>query len=119
MAAKIDALRLGAGTIFLEDFFKAHIVVATVLSAEKIEGADKLLKITLSDGTGERTVASGVAQHYTPEELIDKQVLLLENLAPRTLRGVESRGMILMASGENGPTLISPTKPVQPGSPVK
>lgn len=106
--------------ISLEDFLKLEIKIATILVAEPIEGADKLLKITLNDGEGERTVASGIAKHYAPETLIGKQVLLLANLEPRTLRGVESRGMILMADdGEKGPTLISPIVAVEPGSKVK
>lgn len=85
-----------------EDFAKLDIRTATILSAEPVPNADKLLKLTVDLGFEHRTVVSGIAQHYKPDELPGKKVLLLANLAPRKLRGVVSQGMILMAEDGNG-----------------
>lgn len=98
-----------------DDFAKLDIRIAKVLNAEPIEGADKLLKLTLDAGElGERTVASGIKQWYSPEDLIGKTVVYLANLQPRTLKGVESQGMIIAAGGEEA-VLLLPEKPVNPG----
>jgi methionyl-tRNA synthetase len=95
--------------ITYDDFSKLDIRTGTILSAEKVEKADKLLKLTVGLGFEERTVVSGIAQFYKPDEIIGKQVLLLANLAPRKLRGIESQGMILMAENENGElSFVSP-----------
>jgi methionyl-tRNA synthetase len=85
-----------------DDFAKMDIRTATILAAEPIPKADKLLKLTVDLGLEQRTVVSGIAEHFTPEEVIGKKVLLLANLAPRKLRGVESQGMILMAENAEG-----------------
>jgi methionyl-tRNA synthetase len=85
-----------------DDFVKMDLRVATILTAEKVEKADKLLKLTLDTGIDKRTVVSGIAQYYKPEEIIGRQVTLLANLAPRKIKGIESQGMILMASNEKG-----------------
>ncbi len=85
-----------------DDFAKMDIRTATILSAERIPKADKLLKLTVDIGLEQRTVVSGIAEHFTPEEVVGKKVLLLANLAPRKLRGVESQGMILMAEDNEG-----------------
>jgi len=85
-----------------EDFVKLDIRVAQVKSCEKVEGADKLLKIVLDVGElGERTIAAGLAQYYKPEELIGKKIAYLANLEPRTLRGIESQGMLLAGEKNN------------------
>jgi methionyl-tRNA synthetase len=89
-------------TIQYEDFAKLDMRTATVISAEAVPKADKLLKIELDLGFEKRTVVSGIAQQYKPQDIIGKKVVILANLAPRKLRGVESNGMILMADGENG-----------------
>jgi methionyl-tRNA synthetase len=82
---------------------------ATILSAEAVPKANKLLKLSLDLGFETRTVVSGIAQQYSPEEIIGKTVILLANLAPRKIRGVESQGMILMAENEKGKlSFISP-----------
>jgi len=83
--------------ISYEDFAKLDIRTATILAAEKVKKADKLLKITLDLGFEQRTVVSGIAKHYQPENIVGQKVLILANLAPRKLRGVQSQGMILMA----------------------
>ncbi len=85
-----------------DDFAKMDIRVATITAAEKVKKADRLLKISLDVGTEIRTVVSGIAEHFTPEEIVGQQVTYLANLAPRKLKGIESAGMILMAEDENG-----------------
>ena len=89
----------GAGLITIDDFAKVQLKVAKVLTCEQVEGADKLLKMTLSLGeAGTRQVVSGIAKQYTPEEMIGKKVVLVSNLKPAVLRGIESQGMILAAA---------------------
>lgn len=85
-----------------DDFVKMDIRVATITAAEKVKKADRLLKITLDVGLETRTVVSGIAEHFAPEEIVGQQVTYLANLAPRKLKGIESAGMILMAEDENG-----------------
>jgi methionyl-tRNA synthetase len=102
-----------------DDFTKMDLRVATILTAEKVEKADKLLKLTLDTGIDQRTVVSGIAQYYKPEEIIGRQVTLLANLAPRKIRGIESKGMILMASNEKGELcFISPAEKFADGSTI-
>ena len=84
--------------IQFEDFEKIQLVVAKVLKCEKVPKADKLLMSTLKVGDTERVVVSGIAKFYTPEEMVGKKVVLLANLAPRKIRGVESHGMLLCAA---------------------
>nr|MBP6625192.1 methionine--tRNA ligase subunit beta [Chitinophagaceae bacterium] len=84
------------------DFEKIDLRVGKIIHAEKVAKADKLLKLTVDLGFEQRTVVSGIAEHYSPEEIIGKQVTLVANLAPRKMRGIESQGMILMAENEAG-----------------
>lgn len=106
--------------IAFDDFLKLDIRVGTVLSCEKVPKADKLLKFEIADGLKNRTIVSGIAKHYNPEELVGKQVCFIANLPPRKLRGVVSEGMILSAENADGSLqLISPDKEVKPGSEVK
>jgi methionyl-tRNA synthetase len=88
--------------ITFEDFEKMDIRVGTIVAAEKVKGADKLLKLTVDTGIDVRTVVSGIAKYHSPEEIVGKQVCLLANLAPRKLKGIESQGMILMAENSDG-----------------
>lgn len=97
-----------------DDFSKMDLRVATIVAAEKVEKADKLLKLTLNTGIDTRTVVSGIAMHFSPEKIIGQQVTLLANLAPRKIRGIESNGMILMAEDTNGKLVF-----VQPGRATK
>jgi methionyl-tRNA synthetase len=91
-----------------------------VVHAEAVPKADKLLKLEVDLGTEKRTVLSGIAQHYKPEEVIGRQVTLVANLAPRKMRGIESRGMILMTEDANGKLIfISPEQDTPPGSIVR
>jgi len=85
-----------------DDFAKMDIRLGTILEAEKVEKADKLLKLLVNTGLDKRTIVSGIAEHYSPEEVIGKTVQVLINLAPRKIRGIESRGMILMAENAEG-----------------
>jgi methionyl-tRNA synthetase len=108
------------GEITIDDFAKMDLRAGTILSAEKVEKADKLLKLEIDLGFEKRTVVSGIALHYKPEEIIGKQVTVVANLAPRKMRGIESKGMILMASDPGGKLIfVSPTENAAPGSEVK
>jgi methionyl-tRNA synthetase len=103
-----------------DDFMKMDIRLGKILTAEKVEKADKLLKLTVDTGIDKRTIVSGIAQHYSPEEVIGKTVTVLLNLAPRKIRGVESQGMILMAENTEGElSFVSPEKDFEPGSGVR
>jgi len=96
--------------ITFEDFEKMDIRVGTITAAEKVKGADKLLKLTVNTGMDIRTVVSGIAKYHSPEAIIGKQVCLLVNLAPRKLKGIESQGMILMAENSDGKLIfVAPT----------
>jgi methionyl-tRNA synthetase len=102
--------------ITYDDFDKLDLRSGTIKTAEKVEGADKLLKLTIDLGTEERTVVSGIAEHYEAADVLGKQVTLLVNLEPRKIRGIESQGMILMAKDDNGMAFVSPTHEVDDGS---
>jgi methionyl-tRNA synthetase len=106
--------------ITIDDFSKIDLRAATILHAEKVEKADKLLKLELDLGYERRTVLSGIAEHFKPEEIIGRQVTVVANLAPRKMRGIESKGMILMASDPSGKLVfVSPVDVAAPGSEVK
>ena len=100
-----------------EDFEKLDIRVGTVLECTKVPKADKLLCFKIADGLENRTIVSGIAKYYKPEELVGKQVCFIANLAPRKLKGIESQGMILSAVNHDGSlSVITPEKEVKPGS---
>lgn len=100
-----------------EDFAKLDLRVGTIVEAEKVEKADKLLLLKVDIGSEVRTVVSGIAAHFKPEDIIGKQVSLLANLAPRKLRGIESQGMILMAENEDGSLMfIAPHEATNSGA---
>jgi methionyl-tRNA synthetase len=113
---KVPALK---ETIQYDDFAKLDIRIGTILEAEKLPKSDKLLKFLVDDGFEKRTILSGIAKHFTPEEMIGKQVTFLANLAPRKMMGIESNGMILMAENRDGSlALLQPHKEVWNGGPV-
>ena len=85
-----------------EDFSKLDLRVGTIIEAEKMPKANKLLVIKVDTGMDVRTIVSGIAEHFSPEEVVGKRVTILANLAPRALRGVESQGMILMTNNAEG-----------------
>jgi methionyl-tRNA synthetase len=114
--AKVPALK---ETIQYDDFAKMDIRIGTILEAEKLPKSDKLLKFLVDDGFEKRTILSGIAKHFSPEEMIGKQVIFLANLAPRKMMGIESNGMILMAENRDGSlALLQPHKEVWNGGPV-
>jgi len=102
-----------------EDFNKLDVRIGTILEAEKVEGADKLLKLLVDIGGEKRTLVAGIAETYTPEEIIGKQIPILTNLEPKKFRGIESQGMILAVDIEGKATLIHPDKKVPNGSRVR
>ncbi|WP_068475569.1 methionine--tRNA ligase [Saccharicrinis aurantiacus] len=106
--------------ISFEDFTKMDVRVGTILEAEKVAKTKKLLKLTVDTGIDQRTVVSGIAEFYKPEDIIGKQVSILVNLAPRKIRGIESQGMILMAEDADGSlAFIEPSKEIKSGSEVR
>ncbi len=106
--------------ISFDDFAKLDIRVGTVLECVKVPKADKLLQLTIDDGLSKRTIVSGIAQHFNPEDIIGKQVCFVANLEPRKLKGIESQGMILSAENFDGKlVLIHPGENVKEGSEVK
>jgi methionyl-tRNA synthetase len=104
-------------TVAIEEFAKIEIRIAKVVSAEPIKGSKKLYKLIVDLGGEKRQVVSGIAQFYTPDELVGKDVAMIANLAPAKIFGVESRGMILAAGDEA--SLLVPDRPVRPGTPVR
>jgi methionyl-tRNA synthetase len=105
--------------IVYDDFAKLDLKVGTIVSAEKMEKADKLLKLVVDLGFEKRTIVSGIALHFTPEEITGKQVVVVANLVPRKMRGIESNGMILMAEDKEGKLyFVGPGEKVNDGSNV-
>lgn len=104
----------------IDDFQKLDIRIGKITSAEKVEGSDKLLKLIFDFGAEQRQIIAGIALSYPePEKLIGKEMPVIVNLEPKMLRGLESQGMILAASDENGIAVLHPDKEVAPGSVVK
>ncbi len=100
-----------------DDFARLDLRAGTIIAAEKVEGADKLLKLTVDLGFEQRTVVSGIALHFTAEAIVGQQVTVLANLAPRKLRGIVSQGMILMAENADGKLVfVSPSESTNPGA---
>lgn len=105
--------------IQFDDFSKLDLKVGTILTAEKVEKADKLLKLEVDLGSEKRTIVSGIALHFEPAAIVGKQVVVVANLAPRKMRGIESQGMILMAEDKAGKLhFVSPEAAIDAGSGV-
>ena len=105
--------------IVYDDFAKLDLRVGTIVSAQKVEKADKLLKLEVDLGFEKRTIVSGIALHFKPEEIVNKQVVVVANLQPRKMRGIESNGMILMAEDTAGKLhFVNPDGKVDEGSGV-
>lgn len=106
--------------VSFEDFSAMDIRVGTILEAEKVAKTKKLLKLTIDTGIDKRTIVSGIAEYFSPEEIIGKQVSVLVNLAPKNLKGIESQGMILMAENADGELcFVEPQKQFKNGSTIK
>jgi methionyl-tRNA synthetase len=105
--ATVAGLPVGIATIGIDDLMKVELRVGQVKTAEKVEKADKLLKLTVDIGTETRTIVAGIAEVYTPEQMLNRKIIIVANLAPRKLRGIESQGMLLAASIEGGKPVLA------------
>ena len=101
-----------------EDFIKVDIRVGTVETAENVDSSEKLIRLKIDDGMGGRQILAGIAQHFSPEELIGKQVVFIANLKPRNMMGEYSQGMVLAAVDGEKLTLLNPASAVTPGTKV-
>lgn len=108
------------GIVNFDDWQKLDLRVGKIIEVEDVEGADKLYKLVIDTGSEKRTVCAGLKPYYSKDELMDKKIILFVNLAPRTLRGIESRGMILAAVNEDESEviLVSPEKDIEIGSKI-
>ncbi|MFW5853146.1 MAG: methionine--tRNA ligase [Patescibacteria group bacterium] len=102
-----------------EQFSALDLRVGTIIEAEPVIDADRLLRLVIDLGHEERQVVAGIAEEYEAEKLIGTQVVLIVNLESREIKGLESQGMILAASGDNGPVILMPEKPVADGTTIK
>ncbi|MGI1690870.1 methionine--tRNA ligase [Thermoanaerobacter uzonensis] len=104
--------------ITIEDFAKIQLRVAEILEAEKVEGSDKLIKMKLKVGEETRQIVGGIARYYTPEELVGKKIIIVYNLEPKKLRGIESQGMLLAASTEGKMSLLTVDRDIESGAKI-
>ena len=105
--------------ITIDDFKKIDLRVATIKTAERVEGSDKLIKLSINLGEEVRQLVAGIGRQYEPEMLIEKQIIVIANLQPRMLMGLESKGMLLAAHRENGEAiLLTPDKLAFNGSSI-
>jgi methionyl-tRNA synthetase len=110
----------GKEPVTFDDFTRIDIRTATILEAEKVPKTTKLLKLRIDTGIDIRTIVSGIAEHYEPADIIGKQISIVANLEPRKIKGIESKGMILMAEDNNGKlVIVSPAEKVSNGSMIK
>lgn len=106
--------------ISIDDFKKIELKAGKILSAEKVEGSEKLVKLSVDLGEEvPRQILAGIAAAYPPETLVGKQIAVVANLEPRQMMGMESQGMLLAAEGEEGPVLLMPDKDVTPGAKIR
>jgi methionyl-tRNA synthetase len=108
------------GIITFDDFVKVDLRVGEIKDVEEIEGADKLWKLSVDLGEEKRTICAGIKEYYSKEELMNKKIIVVVNLAPRKMRGIESQGMLLAASDKEHKNviLISPEKDIENGSKI-
>jgi methionyl-tRNA synthetase len=107
-------------TINYEEFSKVKLKIVEIISAERVEGSDKLLKLETSLGGEKRQIIAGIGKAYTPESLVGKKIVIVANLEPRKLMGLESQGMLLAASTENeGPILLIPDTDITSGAEIR
>lgn len=104
--------------ITIDDFKKVDLRVAKIITAERVEGSEKLLKLQVDMGEEKRQIVAGIGLAYNPEALIGKEIIVVANLEPRLLMGLESQGMLLAASSDY-PVLLQPEKEVAPGSSIR
>jgi len=119
-AASASAVPEKKQEIQYTDFEKLELRTGVILAAEKVAKADKLLKLEVDMGTEKRTIVSGIAMHFKAEDIVGKQVVVVANLAPRKMKGIESNGMILMAEDATGKLIfIAPDEKISAGSEVR
>ena len=104
--------------ITIDDFKKVELRVAQVMNAERVEGSEKLLKLQVDMGEEKRQIVAGIGLVYEPETLVGREIIVVANLEPRVLMGIESQGMLLAASNDH-PVLLMPEKEVAPGSVIR
>ncbi len=104
--------------IKFEDFQKLDLRVGKIVEAEKVEGSEKLIKLKVDIGGEERQLVAGIGKNYSPEDLIEKEIIVVANLEPKVLFGIESQGMLLAAEDGDTISLLMPDKEVKPGSRV-
>ena len=104
--------------ISFSEFQKLKLRVAKIDAAERVKGADRLLQLQISLGDEQRQIVAGIAEYYEPEALVGRQIVVVANLEPATIRGVESQGMLLAASDDNGLTLVTPDREISDGAEV-
>ena len=104
--------------INFDDFKKLDMRIARILKAEKIESSNKLLKFQIDIGDEEKQLVAGIAKHYNPEDLVGREIVVVVNLEPKKLMGVESQGMLLAASKDDDIVLLQPDREVEPGSKI-
>jgi tRNA-binding protein len=107
---------MGADLVSPEEFARLDLRLAKVLSAERIEGSEKLIKLRVSLGDEERTLVAGIAHHYRPEDLVGKKILILANLKPKRIFGVESQGMVIALQEGDRVSLLVPDREVSEGA---
>lgn len=105
--------------IAFEDFQKLDLRIGKIIEAYKIEGSEKLLKLSVDLGEMQRQIIAGIGRQYAPEDLAGRDIVVLVNLEPRNLMGLESQGMLLAAEGEQGPVLLMPDQELKPGSKIR
>jgi methionyl-tRNA synthetase len=119
-AAETPAPASAADRISIDDFMKTDLRVAKVLAAEKVPNSRKLVKMTVDVGSEQRTLVAGIAEAYTPEQLVGRTIVMVFNLKPAKLMGIESNGMVLAASPDGGkPALVGFDQEVEPGTRVR
>ncbi len=106
-------------TIPFEQFKTVDLRAAKVLTAERVEGSEKLIKLEVDLGDEKRQIIAGIGKNHEPEKLVGSEIIVVANLEPRKLMGLESQGMLLACDAENGPVLLMPENEVPPGSGVK
>lgn len=114
-----ELVSAGPATITFDDFAKLDLRVARVVEVEPVPNATKLLKLTVDLGTETRTILAGIAEMYQPDELKDKLIVVVANLQPRKMRGIESQGMLLAADVDGQAIILQPETQVPPGSRVR
>ena len=119
-AAPAAPAAAGADKISIDDFMKVELRVAKVLTAEKVPNSRKLLKLSIDVGTEQRTLVAGISEAYEPEQLVGRTIVMVFNLKPAKLMGIESNGMVLAASPDGGkPILVGFDQDVPPGTRVR